>query len=512
VGWWSRLELSLIVETIRHSQEAGPAVDYVMLLGLIGMQTRFGEQEAFPAELREPIAGAIVNATYSKPDIAAEEPDSRTLLRAVCEMLAGQLYPQDTFTASGESGEWHQVRGEERALTWVHTRSTHGFHAAGSDTGYAETVLGLAHLIDFADSETLWEMGAVLLDKTLFLLGANSYRGVFGSARGWTTTPAVLGGYLEATSGIAKLLWGTGVYNMHSAAPVSLALLENYELPVMLQAIATDLPEAMWNQEYHAPRDTDAAGDGIGIVTYKTPDFMLSAAQDFHPGQPGNDEHIWQATLGPGATVFVNHPACAGLSDAQRPNFWRGNGVRPRVRQWQDALIAIYALPAEDWMGFTHAYFPIHAFDDYVLQGGWAFARKDSGYIALTASGGLSLPRSGHSAYRELRSPGRQIVWLCQMGRAALDGDFEAFQARVLDLPLDYTPSDAAGSPGVRWTTLRGDELRLDWTGPFVKNGEVMPLAAGHHINNAYCVAEFPAEVMDIHFNDIVMRLTFEKP
>jgi hypothetical protein len=512
VGWWSRLEKPLIEQAVRAVSEQGPAIDYVTLLGLIGMLARFGENESFPEEQREPIAEAILNADYRATETTPGQPESRVLLSAVCEILAGQLYPEVTFKLSGESGEWHQAQGEARALDWIHTRATRGFQDAGSDTVYSDTVLALAHVIDLANSDALWEMGAVLLDKVLFLIGCNSYKGIFGSARGWTTTPALLGGYLEATSGIAKLMWGTGVNNTSSAAPVSLALLENYELPVMLQAVATDTPESLWSQEHHDPQETGTPSNSTNTVSYKTPDFMLSAAQDALPGQPGSDEHIWQATLGPGATVFVNHPVCAGLSDAQRPNFWRGNGVRPRVAQWQDALIALYALPADDWMGFTHAYFPVHAFDEYVLRDGWAFARKHDGYIALTASGGVDLVTTGHSAFRELRSPGLRNVWLCQMGRKALDGDFKAFQSRVLALSLDYTALDMDGFPGVRWTTLRGDELELAWTGSFLRNGEDAPVSTDRHIDNGYCVAEFPAQVLDIHYDETVMRLTFDKP
>jgi hypothetical protein len=509
LGWWSRLELSLITETARRVREQGSAVDYTSLLGLIGMLARFGEDASFPEALRQPAAETIVNATYREPGPgSAGEPESRAMLSATCEILAGQLYPQVTFPVSGESAEWHRARGEKYALDWMHARATRGFHAVSSDTVYAETVLAAVHILDFADSDALWEMASVLLDKVLFLLGANSHRGVFGTARGCTTTSGILGGYLEATSGIAKLMWGTGVYNLHFAAPVSLALMENYELPVILRTIATDTPEALWSQEHDGPETPGASSKEADLAIYRTPDFMLSAIQDARPGTAGSAEHIWQATLGPGATVFVNHPVCASLSDAQRPNFWRGNGVRPRVVQWQDALIALYTLSPDDWMGFTHAYFPIHAFDEHLLHDGWAFARKGDGYLALTAQGGLSLTRAGHSAYRELRSAGQQNVWLCQMGRAILDGDFAAFQARVLAVPPVYT---ANGTPGVRWTSLRGDDLELAWTGPFTKNGEITTVTTDHHINNPYCVTPFPADVMDIHYGETVMRLAFER-
>jgi len=126
---------------------------------------------------------------------------------------------------------------------------------------------------------------------------------------------------------------------------------------------------------------------------------MLSSAQDYFPGEPGRAEHIWQATLGPDAVVFVNHPVCLSQKRAYQPNYWRGNGVLPRVAQWKDLLIALYRLPDDDWLGYTHAHFPIAALDEYALREGWAFARKGEGYLALKASQGFTLVKSGNSAY-----------------------------------------------------------------------------------------------------------------
>ncbi|MCJ7552128.1 MAG: hypothetical protein MUQ30_20850, partial [Anaerolineae bacterium] len=332
---------------------------------------------------------------------------------------------------------------------------------------------------------------------------ASSFKGIYGLPKRTTSTVAVLGGYIDAVLGTTKLMWGTGIFNPHIRATVSLACMDDYQLPVMLQEIAADLPEeGLWSHEHHAP---EGSGDGVDLVTFKTPDFMLSAAQDYHHGEAGCQEHVWQATLGAGATVFVNHPVCAGLDDARSPNFWRGNGVLPRVAQWRDALIALYRLPEDDWMGFTHAYFPAHAFDAYELRDGWAFAGKGDGYLALRSAEEMVFATSGPAAERELRSLGLRNVWLCQMGRAALDGDFAAFQARVLAMPVAFT------GEGVRWTTLRGDELAFDWQGPLMKNGEPAELRGGVHIENLYCVAAFPAPVMDVRYGDVAMRLAFDE-
>jgi hypothetical protein len=291
--------------------------------------------------------------------------------------------------------------------------------------------------------------------------------------------------------------------------------MEDYGLPIILGDIAADLPEEMWNRERHAGQLEEwcdrATGDWeVNKVTYKTPDYMLCSAQDYSPGESGYQQHIWQATLGPDAVVFVTHPPCLSEEGSHRPNFWHGNVVLPRVAQRKDALIAIHKMPDDDWLGFTHAYFPTWAFDEYVLRDServnghvWAFARKGEGYLALTAARGLEFITRGDNAFRELRSYGLHNVWVCHAGRAALDGDFAQFQDKILALDMVFEEL------GVRCATLRGDTLAFGWQGPLTRNGKEEPIASFKHYDNPYCAAELNAEQMEIHFGDQLMRLDF---
>jgi hypothetical protein len=294
-------------------------------------------------------------------------------------------------------------------------------------------------------------------------------------------------------------MWGMGTFNHHIAGTVSLACVQEYEFPAIISDIALSIPDEMWGRERHAVSNTQV----VNKVSYKTPDAMLCSAQDYYPGRRGAQEHIWQATLGPAATVFVTHPACSSESDARRPNYWAGNATLPRVAQWKDALIAVYELPKDDWMGFTHAYFPIHAFDEYSLQKGWAFARKGEGYLAITAARGLRLIKSGPYALRELRSQGRSNIWLCQIGRAALDGEFSSFKTKILALELEYVEDS------VQFHTLRGDLLSFGWQGPFLRNQQEQPLSGFKHYENPFVESQNSGQQLEIRFGDSALRLEF---
>ena len=501
IQWWSRVEARAILQAIEkiNNHHYDSVRD---LLGVLGMHYRFGSAPEFPKALTRELESAILGFRYvdTDPDntflhVATE---STQLLLRVCELLAGQQYPERIFSASGETGLWHQRRGQELVMAWLQERAARGFEAWDSDIVLDEVLAALIHLIEFAEDEAVYEMATAMMDKTLFTLALNTHKGLFGSSHGVAEVPQILHGMLEATSGINRLMWGTGAFNHHTLGTVSLACAENYGFPRLIQAIAAELPEELWSRQRYAPRSSEF---GVDKVTYRTPDYMLSSAQDHRPGQEGSREHIWQATMGPGALVFVNHPTCASVHAARRPNYWRGNGSLPRVAQWKDTLIAVYSLPEDDWMGFTHAYFPAHAFDEHVLQKGWAFARKGNAYLALTASRGLEWMTAGTHPYRELRSYGHQNIWLCQMGRKALDGTFAGFQESILSQDVAFEDRD------VRLNTLRGEILAFGWEGPLVRDGETEPITGFHHFESPYGGAELPAEHMIIVLGEQALRL-----
>ena len=524
---WSQVGVGVIQQTIADLNQ-GAADSDCPLVGLLGMLTRFGDNPSFPPELKQPLADCVRNFPYWPDEPRQREigglGESRQILLCTGQILAGQLYPERTFANSGRPGRWHREEGETSAIAWLLTHGRNGFEEWDSNTMLEAKVVALIHLVDLAENDEVRELAAVVLDKLFFSLALNSYRGAFGSTQGTGGSLAIRNARVAPSSGLSRLLWGMGVFNEHVMGSVSLACSDIYILPPIIEAIAADLPEAMWNRERHSRArpekgDQAAASWEVNKVTYKTPDYMLCSAQDYLPGQPGSQEHIWQATFGPDAVVFVNHPACLSEVEAHRPNCWRGNTILPRVAQWRDVLIAVHKLPNDDWLGFTHAYFPIYAFDEYELprtnprcsadeeqvrpQGDWAFARKGEGYLALTAAQGLTLTTRGEQAYRELRSYGQANIWLCHLGRKAKDGSFADFQRKILALEVDFAQLS------VHCTTLREESLAFGWTGPLRVNGQDEAITGFKHYENPYCVSESGASQMELLLGEDALRLHY---
>ena len=113
----------------------------------------------------------------------------------------------------------------------------------------------------------------------------------------------------------------------------------------------------------------------------------------------------------------------------------------------------------------------------------------------------MTLVATGNDALRELRSVGRRNAWLCQMGRAELDGSFEEFCRAVL------AGSVVVNGLQVEWHTIRNERLAFDWNGPLLVNGVEEPITGFKHVENPYALAEFPAESMDIGYGEEMMRL-----
>ena len=510
LGRWSDVQSEPFLQAIDKINRRNDTSDFEMI-GLIGAMLRYGENPSFPATLKQPIEDCILRFRYwaDEPgkDVMWFWSENHQITFHACEILVGQLYPDRTFTNARKTGAWHREKGERLALAWLRKRLMGGFQEWDSNTYFSVDMLALSHLADLASSDEVREMAATVLSKMLFTIAVNSYKGVFGSTHARTYPGDVKSGRGEGTSGAARLMWGLGNFS-DGKCYVSLALMKRYRLPPVIEKIAIDVPEAMWNRERHGgvldpAVDYFSGSWEVNKVTNKTRDYMLSSAQDYRHGGRGNMQHIWQATLGPDAIVFVTHPPF--LAESGSPNFWVGNLVLPRVAQWKDFLIDVRKCPPGSGMGFTHAYLPLHAFDEWTLAGKWLVARKGDGYIAMMSKSGIALIRSGRYAYRELRSHADEDLWLCQMGSKQQDGGFASFRQKVESMPLEFQGLT------IKCTTLRNDEISFGWDSPLVINGKMIPLSGFPHYDNPYCTATLPASGMDIRFGGQRLELSWPK-
>jgi hypothetical protein len=482
LGKWKSVDLQIIQQAVGEIKTQ-PQFRLKEFLGLVGAFHRHTKNEnAITRYLQEAMQDGLLEIDLSSP--MGEPSESQQIISLSIQLLLSQM----------KSDEQKQIQTEQQIQSWLTSHGQLGFKTGDSPKTVAEVLFALSYLVDLAESEQIFDLAGVFMDKMILLLAINTFQGVYGGGYGLASEMDVKGGITQPTAGICRLFWGMGIFNQYPEYYVSLACMENYEMPAILADLAS-AQEDFWGTEKQA---------SLLKTTYRTVDFMLNAACDIQVGERGKNEHLWQATLGSEAVVFSNHPAANSTISPVLPRFWCGNSRLPKLDHWKDVLIAIYDAPPEDWMGFTHAYFPIYAFDEYKVKENWFFARKDSAYLAITASNPLILLKTGESAYRELRCPGRQAVWICQLGRASWDGSFSVFQKKVHELPVKFEGLT------VNFTSLRGDNLNTGWENSFLLNEVDVKYHQGHHILYPFASGAYPMKSLEVQYNEYLLKLNFD--
>lgn len=514
--------------------------------------------------------------------------ENHYILYTSAAYLAGQLYPQQVFTNSGETGAQKMVLNRKRILRWLALRFHTGFSEWLSHVYYDEDLAALLSLLNFAADAEIRDKSELVLNLLLFDMALNSFKGVFASTHGRAYENTKKWASNEGTTDTSKLLFGEGIFSgFDNMSAVALAL-GRYRLPRVIEGVAAERQvenrqrmgirlDEMEKWGLHADNFEDgmhtltleaylhpktiantlrmfdlcnwwensflkafkpyrrllkllgAIGglpwlarllerdacrntrEQVNLYTYKTPDTMLSTAQDYRKGYGGDQQHIWQATLGPDAVCFTTHPA---KIDGATPNYWAGSGLLPRAAQYRQVAIIIYhiekipALYVPIRHFYTHAWFPKDQFDEVVEKNGWILARKADGYLALrpqhayywnnesarqkASSRGVEIRSNAEDWEREVIVEGAQNIWICQMGRRAMEGNFDTFVAQITSAQVKVDGLNVEyHSPG-------HGVIQFGWEGDFLVNGQAIPLTGYPRYDNPFAQTDFNASVVKI--------------
>lgn len=574
--------------------------------------------DCFSADLRERARQVVLGFKYfpNEPgvDSLCTWTENHYILYTTAAYLAGQLYPDEVFSNSGERGQQKMEINRRRILRWMELRFRSGFSEWLSHVYYDEDLTALLSLVDFSEDEELGRRAEMIVDLLLLDMAINSFCGVFGSTHGRAYENTKKWASHEGTTDTEKLLFGMGVFSAYDNMSAAAFALSRYRLPPVIEKIAQYRPpEGLLNRQrmgirlaemerwglrpdnfedgmhyltleaYVHPRTIDqtlrmfdlcnwwendflrpfspfrpfvrplrALGllpllaralekdacrntrEEVNIYTYKTADYMLSTAQDYRKGYGGDQQHIWQATLGPDAVCFTTHPA---KFSGATPNYWAGSGLLPRAAQYRNVTVVIYNLrkipavyvPIRHF--YTHAWLPRDRFDEVVEREGWIFARRGEGYLALRSQqpyrwreagpggAGETQPLPKKSVYRaadalgyprpedegrEILADGAQNIWLCQLGRQAEDGSFEGFINAICSARLIFDGLRVVfDSPG-------NGQIEFGWEGDLRVNGQAVPLHDYLHYDNPFVRAEFGGNRVEVEGFGSRLRLDWQ--
>lgn len=207
--------------------------------------------------------------------------ENHQLLFSASEYLAGQLWPQETFTNTGLPGREHREMARQRILTWLEQRWLYGFTEWYSNTYYVEDIAPLANLIDFADDQEIVVKSKIILDLLLHDVATQSYQGTFISSSGRMYANGKR--YAEKTGMQASIdhVWDPDQWgrepSTRAGMGINFILVENYEVPPVIRAIGEDDQPAI----IRASTGLDLQElEAKGLIGLEDPQIMMQLAME----------------------------------------------------------------------------------------------------------------------------------------------------------------------------------------------------------------------------------------
>ena len=377
----------------------------------------------FTGEEKESIKQVLLDFRYwtDEPgnDVMWFFSENHALLFHTAEYLAGGLFEQEIFTNSGMTGAMHKRKAERLLKIWFRNFLSYGFNEWNSPVYIPIDMTGFFALYDLASDEEIRKLAKKALDKAFSILGINSFKGIVAASYGRIYFKNLIGRRTSESTALNFIANGEGYLGQHTLATLMFAL-SSYEPPA----------EVM--ESYHVPaegRITESAEgeEKVHLYSYRTPDYVMGSVLDYHPGEPGSQEHVLQVMIKDCDTqIWINHPGEAVYFGEGRPGYFAGNGTLPLIRQDKNCAVAEFHLLDQE-VQYTHAFCPLEQFSEWRLEGRWLFLKKDNICAAVYADNGIWITDKGPLKNYELVSPGKDNVWKILVEEESVYGSFEKF-------------------------------------------------------------------------------------
>lgn len=434
--------------------------------------------------------------------------ENHNLLHLSLRYLVSQTWPETTFS-DGRLARVHLNEAREGLLSWMDSWMTRGSAEWGSEIYYNMIFLALLNLHEFARDETVRRVATGLLDLILFDEALDAFAGSFVGA-----SHRSYGAYRVDTGespsrGLHFLYFGMpgDRLNLNFVGAVIEAATSRYRPPQIVSEIATDRTSTFVAHATHTV-NLWANTTHLSKTTLRTPDGMLSTMNS--PGSPHRyTEQVWQATLGPRALVFSNHPTLhkrafsnhpgtpqnilsvyeniqpsephpywvignvpPGHYGDTRPGFWQGNSWGPRSYGEGPLAFLIYSIPSNDPLPWIHLFFPRLMFDEVKEKDCWIFGRQGDGYVGVWLPEGYQWTTRGVWADVEVRSLRPRNAILAYVGRTAVQGSFDGFIASTANLSPKW---DAHSLILSAHSAMDGSMVSVSYRNGPCRNGKPIP-------------------------------------
>lgn len=231
------------------------------MIALLNLWYRSSDGERLAPDTRDHIRRLILDFKYwytdPQPEGVVDErwywSENHQILFHTIELLAGQAFPDETFTVAGLTGAEHVERATPMIERWIRHRARFGFSEWYSNVYYQEDLEATVALAEFADDADLRTLGAIGTDLALYDVASHTHDGAFGATQGRTYKKDKMTAFDADTWDVSKLVLddADGGYRSDRGA-VFLASATHYRPPAVLAEIVAD--------DGDAPSDADVGG------------------------------------------------------------------------------------------------------------------------------------------------------------------------------------------------------------------------------------------------------------
>jgi hypothetical protein len=258
-------------------------------------------------------------------------------------------------------------------------------------------------------------------------------------------------------------------------------------------------------------RILNPATQGVAIqrantCTYRGASYMLSSAQKYHPGEFGDQQHIWHAALPDNINIFSTHPGSPMFDDPARnfsPGYWVGNGINPHAVQDRNILLLMYNLRQRGGFlertrqRFVHFYFPVARFDEVRRDTQLIMARKTDSYLAILSTQPYTLHHEDELIYQ-----GDRCCFAVIMGDRATFGSFRNFMTQLQSYNLNRR--------GNRLICQADRRLEVVYRGEFSIDGLTVDTAYPR-LDTPFVSAPRKPQHLDIIHDGMSLHLDFDR-
>lgn len=239
------------------------------------------------------------------------------------------------------------------------------------------------------------------------------------------------------------------------------------------------------------PMPNGIAQQRANLYAYRTPDYLLSCFQKYHPGSFGAQQMPSVLNFGNGCVVFTAHPARHEAEKTVKavPGYWAGFGRAAHTAQHENVQMHIFKIPKISGFlelykvpQFTHTYLPEAFLDEVRVSGRYAFAKKGKAMLALIGFNAVKYKDFSEASANalgnglsdcpqkrfDLIQQGGDQFWIYELSTE----DRESFEAFISRIKSNCTEFD---TDKLIYKSL-GSTYELTYGADFNVNGEEIPV------------------------------------